>query len=191
MEKVKTELRIWAIYFITLLFANFFHEVGHCIPAWLSGYFAIPTFAKAYSPGVIPTAVANYISLGGILSTLLFSVSTFMYFLRSSSNYRSSVLAGGLAMPAIYTLRFVLSGRGHDGTEFQEAQSALHLSYSGHFVDWIFIVVLIAGIAGWIFKSHPTTKILGRIALGAVVSIAFILALQTINNSIFDPLFLR
>ena len=52
--------------------------------------------------------------------------------------YNSAVLADAIAMPGMYTLRFILTDRRHDATEFQEAQSALGLSYSGHSLDWIF-----------------------------------------------------
>jgi hypothetical protein len=188
METNKTEFKVWTVYIITLLFANFFHEVGHCIPAWTYGYYAIPTFAKEYSTA-IPTSLINYMSLGGILNSVIFFVLGLAFFLTSSFRYRSSLLAGALAMPSIYTLRFILAGRGHDGTEFQEAQSALTFSYGGHFVDWVFVVLLIIGVSTWILKSNPKLKIFGRLIIGAVISVAFIIALQKLNNSIFDPLF--
>ena len=188
MEKAKTEFNIWTVYFITLLFANFFHELGHCIPAWTHGYYAIPTFAKEYSTA-IPPSLINYISLAGILNSVIFSVLSMVFFLTNSFNYRSSLLAGALAMPSIYTLRFILTGRGHDGTEFQEAQSALKFSYVGHFVDWVFVVLLIIGVSVWILKSNPKLNIFGRLTIRGVISVAFIVALQKLNNSVFDPLF--
>lgn len=188
-ENIKTESKIWAIYFATLLFANFFHELGHCIPAWTHGFSAIPTPAKEYSLSSIPLALTKYVSLGGIINSTIFSLVITVYFLKSSFKYNSALLAGALAMPSIYTLRFIVSGRGHDGTEFQEAQSALGFSYSGHLVDWFFLSLLILGIAAWLIKSKPSIKILGRLLIGAVLSIAFIVLLQKLNNSIFDPLF--
>jgi hypothetical protein len=47
-----------------------------------------------------------------------------------SSNWRlkSRLFSGALTAPGFYSLRFVLAGRGHDATEFQEAQVALGLS---------------------------------------------------------------
>jgi len=189
MEKIKIEFKEWGAYFLILLFANFFHEVGHCIPAWTHGYSAIPTPAKEYELSSIPPDLAKYVSLGGIISSIVFSVLIILYFLKGSFKHNSAVLAGGLAMPSIYIFRFIVSGRGHDGTEFQESQSALGLSYSGHFVDWVFLVLLILGIAVWITKSKPPAKILGRLLIGAILSITFILLLQKLNNSIFDPLF--
>lgn len=188
-ENITTESKIWGIYFATILFANFFHELGHCIPAWTHGFSAIPTPAKEYSFGSLPLALTKYVSLGGIINSAIFSLSITLYFLKSSFRYSSALLAGALAMPSIYTLRFVLLGRGHDATEFQEAQSALGFNYSGHFVDWLFLSLLILGTTAWLIKSKPSIKILGRLLIGAVLSIAFIVLLQKLNNSIFDPLF--
>jgi hypothetical protein len=191
MKNAKLEFKTWGVYFLTLLFANFFHELGHCIPAWTHGYSAIPTPAKEYLLSSIPADLIKYISLGGIISSALFSVLSIIYFVKSSYRYSSALLAGALAMPSIYTLRFILSGRGHDATEFQEAQLALGFSYSGHFVDWLFLSLLMLGIATWIIRSKPSTKILGRLLVGAIISIVFIVLLQKINNLIFDPLFSR
>jgi hypothetical protein len=189
MKNTKTELKAWGIYFITLLFANFFHELGHCIPAWTHGYSAIPTPAKEYSLSSIPANLIKYVSLGGIINSVLFLIFVTVYFAKSSFKYSSALLAGGMAMPAIYTLRFILRGRGHDATEFQEAQSGLGLKYSGHFVDWLFLSLLIMGIAVWIIRSKPGIGIFGRLLVGAILSIIFIVLLQKINNLIFDPLF--
>jgi len=186
---IRGELKIWSWYFLTLLLANFFHETGHCIPAWINGYAAIPTLAKEYPLTTIPPEIIKYVSLGGITISILFPLSLMIYFLRSSFSYKATILAGSLAMPAIYTLRFILSGRGHDETEFQEAQSALGLSYSGHFLDWLFLSISIAGMAIWIIESKPKLKITGRLLIGGAVSILFIILLQKINNLIFDPFF--
>jgi hypothetical protein len=189
MKTIKTEFKVWGIYFITLLSANFFHELGHCIPAWTHGYSAIPTPAKMYTLASIPLHLVKYESLGGIINSVLFTVLVIIYFAKSSFKYNSAVLAGGIAMPSIYTLRFILRGRGHDQTEFQEAQSALGLSYTGHFIDWLFLFLFLLGVAAWIIKSKPGIKISGRLVIGAVLSLAFIVLLQKINNSIFDPIF--
>lgn len=189
MKNSKPEFNEWGIYFLTLLFANFFHELGHCIPAWTHGYSSIPTPARAYTLSSIPLPLIKYVSLGGTINSVIFSVLVILYFLKSPFKWGAAFLAGGIAMPSIYTLRFILSGRGHDGTEFQEAQSALGLNYSGHAVDWLFLILLVLGIAIWIIKSKPNIKILGRLLIGAILSIAFIVLLQKLNNSIFDPIF--
>jgi hypothetical protein len=85
-------------------------------------------------------------------------------------------------------LRFILKGRGHDTTEFQEAQSALGLSYSGHSLDWIFLILFVFGVVVWIIISKPHYKIIGRLSVGIVLTFIFIVGLQVINNAIFDPI---
>jgi len=110
-------------------------------------------------------------------------------YLVKAFTYSSTLLAGSIVVPGIYTLRFLLVGRGHDATEFQEAQSALGLSYSGHSLDWFLFALFVFGIAIWIIKSNPSIKIIGRILFGSVLTVIFIIGLQVINNAIFDSIF--
>jgi hypothetical protein len=186
----KAEFKIWGSYFFTIFIVTFLHETGHCIPAWINGYPAIPTPAKEYSLTAIPSGLLNYVSLGGLTATVLVAVFAMLFFFNSSYKYKEVILAGTLAMPSVYTFRFILIGRGHDATEFQEAQSALGLSYSGHFFDWLFLAIAILGATVWFIKKKPKSQIARRLLIGLVVSIVFIVLLQKINNLIFDPLFL-
>lgn len=84
---------------------------------------------------------------------------------------------------------FLLRGRGHNDTEFQEAQAAFGMDYSGHSVDWIFLSIFIAGALAWIIKSKPGYKSIGRVLLGSVLTFFFIAVLQSVNNALFDPIF--
>ena len=186
---IESEIRVWSIYFLTIFLSIYIHEIGHCIPAWISGIKAIPTPAKEYIMGEIPIDLRLYISLGGIVGTILFTIIVFAFYLKNSIKNSEAILAAAIAVPAIYTLRFFIEGRGHDATEFQEAQSALGLNYSGHFLDWIFLTLVLIGIAIWIVKSKPSYKILGRLLIGSIVTVIFIVGLQSINNAIFDPIF--
>jgi hypothetical protein len=185
----KTDFKIWGCYFFTIFIVTFLHEIGHCIPAWINGYPAIPTPAKEYSLTTIPSGLLKYVSLGGLTATVLVTVFAIVFFFNSSYKYKEVLLAGTLAMPSVYTFRFILIGRGHDATEFQEAQSALGLNYSGHFFDWLFLAIAILGATVWFIKKKPKSKIAGRLLIGLVVSIVFIVLLQKINNLIFDPVF--
>ena len=101
----------------------------------------------------------------------------------------STLLAGVLALPGMYSLRFVILGRGHDATEFQEAQAAIGFSYSGNALDWIFLVIFLSGTLIWIYKSKPGYKIAGRLVVGTILTIAFIVVLQEVNNAFFNPVF--
>lgn len=185
----KQELKIWAIYFGTIFFSLYIHEIGHCIPAWINGYWAVPTPAKEYSSTSIPTGIIQYVSLGGIITSILFPLLIILIYIVKTFAYNYSVLAGAIAMPGAYTVRFLLTGRGHDATEFQEAQSALGLNYSGHSLDWIFLILFLAGLTIWIIKSKPQINVIGRLLIGFVLTIIYIVGLQKINNLIFDPLF--
>lgn len=185
----KDEFKIWVVYFTTIFLSVYIHEVGHSIPAWMYGYHSIPTPAKEYISVNLPPDIQHYVSLGGVLGSLLVSTFILFLYLIKTNRFNSALLAGAMAMPGMYTLRFILTGRGHDATEFQEAQSALGLNYSGHSLDWIFLTLFILGAIVWIIKSKPNYKVIGKLAVGFILTLIFVVGLQVINNAIFDPIF--
>lgn len=187
--KINTETRVWGIYFLTLLLAIYFHELGHCITAWIEGVRAIPTPAKEYINHDISESLQQKVSLAGIIGTVSFTVLSIIFFIVKNLKYSSALLAGALAMPAMYTFRFFLVGRGHDATEFQEAQAALGFNYSGHSIDWVLLVLFLLGAGIWFIKAKPGFKIAGRLVLGFIITLIFVVTLQSLNNAIFDPLF--
>ncbi|WP_167611488.1 hypothetical protein [Maribellus sediminis] len=186
----KKELNVWGLYFLTIFISIYFHELGHCIPVWVKGIRAIPTPAKEYILETIPADLQQKVSLGGIIGTVLITLVVMVLFLVKKFKYSSAVLAGVLAMPGMYTFRFFLVGRGHDASEFQEAQAALGAAYEGHLIDCLFLALFLAGIALWIFKSQPKLRITGRLAIGFVLTVIFVIIHQVVNNAIFDPVFL-
>ncbi len=105
----------------------------------------------------------------------------------------SAAFAGALAVPGFYSLRFILAGRGHDATEFQEAQAALGFSYAGHSLDWFFLALFVLAAAFWLWRSRAPAilRLVGRLALGAVVALTAVVLLQSVNNAVFDPLLER
>lgn len=185
---MKNEFKIWAIYFTTILFSVYIHEFGHCIPAWIHGYWAVPTPAKEYISNAVALDLKQYISFGGVIGSILVSLIVIILYPNKTYRINPAILAGAIAIPGMYTLRFILSGRGHDATEFQEAQSALGLSYSGHSLDWIFLILFVFGVVVWIIKSKPHYKIIGRLSIGFVLTFIFVVGLQLLNNAIFDPI---
>lgn len=190
MRQINTRtVKSWLYYFITVFIGIYLHEIGHCVVAWFYGKRAIPTPAKEYLLDVVSPVVQQHISLGGILGTVFFSLTLFYLYLKAPHKFPLSIYAASLASPGIYSFLFALKGRGHDATEFQEAQAAMGFSYSGHFVDYLFLVILMAGLFFWIYKSKPAIKILPTLVIGFVLTVVFIVGLQTINNRIFDPLF--
>lgn len=184
------EAKTWAVFFLIILIAFFMHELGHCVVAWLNGLRAVPTPAKEYLLDNNASAgVTENISLGGIAGTALFSITAVILFITTHFALKSSVLAGGLATPGIYMVGFLLKGRGHDATEFQEAQSALGLSYSGHFLDWFFLALFLSGIIIWVVIKRPGYRVIPKLLVGFIAGLVFTIALQKVNNAIFDPIF--
>lgn len=181
--------KTWSVYFAIVLLSVFVHEFGHCLVAWTHGYRAAITPAKEYELETIPASLQQYVYLGGILGSVLVVIAVLILYLTRTFKYNSAILAGALASPGVYVLFFILKGRGHDATEFQEAQAAMGLSYSGHAVDWIFVILFLAGIIIWFSKTRPNYRILGRLAIGAVLTFIFLIGLQELNNVIFDPIF--
>ena len=186
---IRQEFKIWLIYLGIVFFSFYFHEIGHCLPAWINGIRAIPTPAKEYISNLDSPSLAQNISLGGIVATIFFSsIIIFLYSLRSF-NYDSTLLSASIVLPGIYSLRFLLMGRGHDANEFQEAQSTLGFNYSGHFLDWAFLSIFLIGVFAWILKSKPKIRILWKILIGAILTLIFVVCLQHFNNILFDPIF--
>ena len=182
--------RFWLVFAGSILGSVYLHELGHCIPAWLHGYPAIPTPAKSYILATVTDPVQRAISLGGILGGVLALVGGLWLYFHSPRARSSAILAGTLFPPLFYVLRFLLAGRGHDATEFQEAQAALGLSYSGHALDWFFLIAWIASALIWLLRSRtqPGIGLLKTCLKGAVLGLLLLTGLQSTNNMIFDPI---
>jgi hypothetical protein len=187
----KEEVWLWVIFAGSILGSVYVHELGHCIPAWMHGYRAIPTPAKEYILAAVTEPVQRTIALGGILGTVLALLGALWLYFKWPGAKASAVLSGALVTPGLYTLRFLIAGRGHDASEFQNAQAALGLSYSGHALDWFFLMALIATTLAWFLKSRtrPGIRFLWKLLKGAALGLLLVLGLQMINNMIFDPIF--
>jgi hypothetical protein len=181
----------WFRFAAAIVAAVFIHELGHCTVAWLHGYPAIPTPAKEYILKPLPEGVQNQMALGGIIGSVIALVAASLWFHLRPGAISSSVLAGAMSPPGFYTLRFILAGRGHDATEFQEAQAALGLSYAGHGADWLFVSLFAMATVFWFCRTRarPTPKFAVRLVVGAIAALVILVLLQSINNRLFDPLF--
>jgi hypothetical protein len=157
--------------------------------AWIHGIKAIPTPAKEYELSPIPLNLENPIAAGGVIATILTCLVGIIIFIKNPSKTNSIILAGTTASPFVYTILFIVKGRGHDSTEFQKAQSALGFAYAGHYIDWIFAALTITVFMIWYFISKPTGKNIFTIIVGSILTFVFIVALQESNNAIFDPIF--
>lgn len=87
----KHELKIWSIYFIIIILSVFIHELGHCIPAWVHGYWAVPTLAKEYMSPNVPVDLRQYISLGRIIGSILVSVIAIFLYITKTYRHNSAV----------------------------------------------------------------------------------------------------
>lgn len=185
------ELKLWLLFLGALAGGFFLHEIGHCVVAWVHGYGVIPTPMKEYLLSPIPLALENLVALGGIAGSVAALAGALMWFHCKPVAGRSALLAGTLAGPGFYALRFVLFGRGHDGEEFQQAQAALGLLYAGHTLDWFFVGLFLVAAGVWFWRARPplTFRFAGRLLGGAVAGLATLVLLQSVNNAIFDPLF--
>lgn len=138
----------------------------------------------------LPEALQNQMALGGIIGSVVALVAASVWVHLRPGVISSSILAGAMTAPGFYALRFLLAGRGHDGTEFQEAQAGLGLSYSGHAVDWLFVTLFGVATVFWFWRTraHLTAKLVGRLVVGAIAALVFVGLLQTVNNRVFDPI---
>jgi hypothetical protein len=181
----------WLVFVAAIVASFCVHELGHCAVAWLHGYPAIPTPAKEYILRPIPETVQYQVALGGILGSVVALFAAVFWPQRYPTLTGSAVLAGAMTPPGFYTLRFILAGRGHDATEFQEAQAALGLSYSGHAADWLFVSLFVIAAAFWFWWVRPrlTLRLAARLLIGAIAALIVLVLLQSVNNAVFDPLF--
>ncbi len=188
---VRPPARAWFFFIGAILVSFLLHELGHCVVAWLHGYPAIPTPAKEYILKPIPEAVQYQVALGGIIGSVAALLAAALWLHRRPTVISSALLAGAMTAPGFYTLRFALAGRGHDATEFQEAQAALGLSYPGHAVDWLFVGIFVAATVFWFWRNGArlTRRLVVRFVVGALAALTAVVLLQSINNAVFDPLF--
>lgn len=186
-----TQRKLWLFFACSTFGSTYVHEIGHCIPAWANGYAAVPTPAKEYILAVVPDSVQQAIALGGVVGTILALCGAVWLYFISQTARASAVLGGTLIGPLFYVVRFLGAGRGHDGTEFQEAQAALGFSPSGHALDWFFLAMWIATAVAWLWRSRtrPGVSLLRRCLHGAALGLVLLVGLQATNNVIFDPFF--
>jgi hypothetical protein len=170
----------------------FLHEVGHAVFGWFQGIPVMPTPAKEYIlQSQVDWRQRTWISLGGVLASALVVSGSLLWYIFKRSLSGTAILAGCLVIPGAYTLRFLLEGRGHDATEWQEAQTALGASPSGHSLDFLFLFLLIAGCASlaWFGDISLRWRSLLKSAGLAILGLAIMIVVQVGNNAIFDKHF--
>jgi len=185
---MKASVRYAVVFTGSTIAGVYLHEFGHAVAGWMQGIAVVPTPAKEY---ILRSQVywnqEIWIALGGIVGTTLAIVGATIYFLRNRRPVAEAVLLGALVPPCLYTIRFLLAGRGHDGTEWQAAQSALGLAPTGHGIDVFFLCLSLAGIILWCSRLRfPLRYSLLRFPCVFIAGVILLVGLQVGNNRLFD-----
>jgi hypothetical protein len=125
---MKLSIRYMLLFSATVIAGVYLHEIGHAVAGWLNGVAIVPTPAKEYIlQSELGWSKEIWIALGGVVGTTVAALAAALYFWRQPCSDREAVVAGAFLPLGLYTLRFLLVGRGHDATEWQAAQAALGL----------------------------------------------------------------
>jgi len=168
------------------------HEIGHAVAGWIQGIPVFPTPAKEYVLlDRVEWSRMTWIALGGVVTTALLAAGTLVWYVRTRHARADAVLAGILLPPFVYSVRYLIVGRGHDAVEWQAAQSALGLAPAGHAIDALFLLLVLVATTAWIVRRRPKLRFsaAGKGVGLAVGGIALLVVLQVVNNALFDPLF--
>jgi hypothetical protein len=185
---MSTKVRYALVFGVAAVAAVFLHELGHVLAAWAQGIAAVPTPAKEY---VLRPEVAWHqecgIALGGVLGSTLAALGALIGYGRGRRLNAEAALFGAMVPVWFYTVRFLLVGRGHDGTEWQAAQAALRLAPAGHAIDFLFLGLVLAAAVPWGLRlraplRYPLARLAGAVVAGAIL----LVALQVGNNWLFD-----
>jgi hypothetical protein len=193
-QRLNRTLRFVLLFALVIVGAGGVHEPGHAVAAWLQGVGAVPTLMKEYVlRDEIEWHQYVWIAFGGVAGSALTVVVAVIWFVRRPAGWGEPVLAGSLLTPLAYTLRFLLVGRGHDGLEWQAAQTAFGANPTGHAVDLIFLVLFFVGSVVWVARKRVTltASSFGKGAVLLLIGIALLIALQVGNNALFDRWFVR
>ena len=191
IDFMKSTIRYTLVFAAAAVAGVYLHEIGHAVAGWVQGIAIIPTPAKEYVlRSQVEWGQEIRIALGGVVGTVLAVLGALFWFVRKRRPETEAVFAGALLPPGVYTLRFLLQGRGHDGLEWQAAQTILGLSPAGHAIDFFFMGIFIAGIIVLIVHQHaPLRSTLLKFIGLAVGGIILMVVLQVGNNTLFDRFF--
>lgn len=192
LDVMQDTRRFLVLFAAAIVGASFLHELGHAVAGGLLGVAVVPTPFKEY---VLRPEIAwreyAWIALVGVGGSVFSVLGTLAWYLKRDRASGDAILAGALLIPLAYTVRYLLAGRGHDGLEWQAAQSALGADPSGHVVDIVFLVLFVAGFAAWLLRRRASLGLptVARLAGLVVVGIVFVIVFQVANNRLFDPFF--
>jgi hypothetical protein len=185
-----TIIRYLLFFWLAAVAAGYVHEIGHAVSGLLVGVITIPTPAKEYPiQSELEWSKATWIALGGPIGTLSALFIATAYFWRKPCSDREAALAGASLPVFIYSLRFLLIGRGHDDIEWQGAQTALGLPPASHGIDIFFMCILVAIVVVWFVRRRPSLWSLLKLPALAISGVILLVAVQAGNNVVFDRMF--
>jgi hypothetical protein len=191
---MKDKLRFALVFSLACLAGVFLHEIGHAVAGLAQAIPVVPTPAKEYAlRAQVEWRQEIWISLGGVAATTLLTLGTLFWYVRASAvRLRADAVLAGVLVPSFfYSLRFLMLGRGHDGLEWQAAQTALGVDPAGHFVDTLFLCLFLAGLGTWLIRSRRQLRpgSIGNIFALVVGGIVLVVLIQVGNNALFDRCF--
>ncbi len=191
---VKDGLR-FALWFSAACIAGIYvHEIGHAVAGWVQALPIVPTPAKEYIlRAEVTWRQQSWIAFGGVAATAMLVLGTLLWYARTARRWADAVLAGVLLSPCVYTLRFLIVGRGHDAVEWQAAQSTLGATPAGHAVDLLFLCLAVAGVILWLVRRRTSLRFATPVKVlivfvGGIVLVVFV---QVANNALFDRFFTK
>ena len=184
---MKLSIRCVLLYCVAIIAAVYLHEIGHTVAGSMEGVAIVPTPAKEYVlQSQLDWNKEIWIALGGPIGTTVAALAAALYFWRKPRPESELILFGAFLPLGLYSLRYILLGRGHDDTEWQAAQTALGLRPAGHAIDVFFLCLLIAGLVVWVFRLHPPLRSWLRLATMVIGGVILLIVLQVGNNAVFD-----
>ena len=188
--KIKSGVLVVAA--LSIVAAAFLHELGHAVAGWIQGIPSVPTPMKVYPlDPEMRWDQEIWVLFGGVAATLVLSIGGLVWYVRQSHRYEDAVLSSIFLGPLAYSIRFLLSGRGHDDVEWQATQISMGLSPTGHLLDYLFLFLVISAIVMWVVRKRASLRVRTFICLAAlaVCGFVFLVGLQNLNNRIFDKQF--
>jgi amino acid permease len=189
---MKRGLLFLMIFALSILGSAYVHELGHSLAGLVQG---VPVVATPFKEYILQEHIEwrqqILISMGGVVASVLVVVGALIWYNWKRPVHGDSILAGVMVIPFAYTLRFLLVGRGHDGLEWQAAQSALGAKPTGHAVDIMFLALSFAAIVIFMVRRRPSLSFSSLIKAGSLmaIGIALLIVFQVSNNILFDGVF--
>jgi hypothetical protein len=187
---MKHSLRYMLLFSGPIIAGVYLHEIGHAVAGWVNGVVVVLTLDKEYIlQSQLDSSKEIWIALGDVIGTTVAALAAAFCLWHQPCSDREVVAAGAFLPLGLYTLRFLLVGRGHDPTEWQTTQAALDLAPDGHAIDLFFPCLLIAGLAVWAIRLNARPSSVLRLVSMPIIGIILLISPQAGDNAVLDQVF--